>query len=89
MRTTDGFELAEVDLELRGEGSITGGTAERASRPAPRRALPSTGGWPSWRARRPAASWTLDPELRSPAAELIEGEARRSFGDDLDWLTRA
>ena len=24
MRTTDGFELAEVDLEIRGEGTIMG-----------------------------------------------------------------
>ena len=30
-RTTDGFELAEVDLDLRGEGTILGHPPERAS----------------------------------------------------------
>ncbi len=32
-RTTDGFELAEVDLELRGEGAVLGASPERAERP--------------------------------------------------------
>ena len=35
MRTTDGFELAEVDLQLRGEGTIDEHGAEGTHRPAP------------------------------------------------------
>ncbi len=34
-KTTDGFELAEVDLELRGEGTLMSSLQKRPQRPAP------------------------------------------------------
>ena len=30
-----------------------------------------------------------DPDLRSPEAEVMAEEARRMFGEDVEWLTRA
>ncbi len=88
VRTTDGFELAEVDLELRGEGTIM--AARQSGVPDLRHARLSKHRRLAELAREEARRFLDDdPELRSPAAELIEGEARRSFGDDLDWLTRA
>ena len=60
-RTTDGFELADVDLELRGEGTILGARqkgrsdlrlAKLLDRPGPRRPTPAP--WPrSWWPRTP------------------------------------
>jgi hypothetical protein len=30
-----------------------------------------------------------DPDLRSPEAEVMALEARRMFGEEVEWLTRA
>ena len=52
-RPTDGFELAEVDLELRGEGQLLGDAPDRALRPRVRPAAPATA-----RCSRRPARWS-------------------------------
>jgi ATP-dependent DNA helicase RecG len=88
VRTTDGFELAEVDLELRGEGSLL--AARQSGIPDLRHARLSRHRRLAQQARREAQRFLdADPELRSPEAEMMALEAARLFGTDVDWLTRA
>jgi ATP-dependent DNA helicase RecG len=88
VRTTDGFELAEVDLELRGEGSLLAG--RQSGVPDLRHARLTRHRGLAERARRAAlAHLDADPELVTPASQLMIDEARRLFGTDIDWLTRA
>jgi ATP-dependent DNA helicase RecG len=88
VRTTDGFELAEVDLELRGEGSLL--AARQSGIPDLRHARLSRHRRLAQQARREAQGFLdADPELRSPEAEMMALEAARLFGTDVDWLTRA
>ena len=77
----DGFKLAEIDLELRGEGEMLGtrqsGLAEfRVARlPEDARAA---------RARHAAARAILaaDPELTQPEHVLLDDAIRATFGAD-------
>ncbi len=84
-RSNDGFELAEVDLELRGEGTILGHAPEGPQRPeagvaAPRGPSSRRGGppggasrfWP--RTRRSRRAPHLADEVR-----LFVGEAEAAF----------
>jgi ATP-dependent DNA helicase RecG len=88
VRTTDGFELAEVDLELRGEGTLL--AARQSGVPDLRHARISRDRRLAITARREAQRHLdADPELTSPASQLMASEARRLFGADIDWLTRA
>ena len=88
VRTTDGFELAEVDLELRGEGSLLAG--RQSGVPDLRHARLTRHRRLAERARRAAlAHLDADPDLVTPASQLMIEEARRLFGTDIDWLTRA
>ncbi len=88
VRTTDGFELAEVDLELRGEGTLL--AARQSGVPDLRHARISRDRRLAITARREAQRHLdADPELSSPASQLMASEARRLFGADIDWLTRA
>ncbi len=88
VRTSDGFELAEVDLELRGEGSLL--AARQSGIPDLRHARLSRHRRLAQQARREAQRFLdADPELRSPEAEVMALEATRLFGSDVDWLTRA
>ena len=88
VRTTDGFELAEVDLELRGEGTLL--AARQSGVPDLRHARISRDRRLAITARREAQlHLDADPELSSPASQLMASEARRLFGADIDWLTRA
>jgi ATP-dependent DNA helicase RecG len=88
VRTSDGFELAEVDLELRGEGSLL--AARQSGIPDLRHARLSRHRRLAQQARREAQRFLdEDPELRSAEAEIMALEATRLFGSDVDWLTRA
>jgi ATP-dependent DNA helicase RecG len=88
VRTTDGFELAEVDLELRGEGSLL--AARQSGIPDLRHARLSRHRRLAMRARQEALRHLdADPQLRSPASELMLDQARRLFGEEIGWLTRA
>ena len=88
VRSNDGFELAEVDLELRGEGSLL--AARQSGVPDLRHARLIRHRRLAMRAREAARRHLdADPELVSPASELMLTEARRLFGSEIDWLTRA
>jgi ATP-dependent DNA helicase RecG len=88
VRTSDGFELAEVDLELRGEGSLL--AARQSGIPDLRHARLSRHRRLAQQARREAQAFLdADPGLQSAEAQLMAIEARRMFGDEVDWLTRA
>jgi ATP-dependent DNA helicase RecG len=88
VRTNDGFELAEVDLELRGEGSLL--AARQSGIPDLRHARLSRHRRLAQQARREAQAFLdADPGLQSAEAQLMAIEARRMFGDEVDWLTRA
>jgi ATP-dependent DNA helicase RecG len=88
VRTNDGFELAEVDLELRGEGSLL--AARQSGIPDLRHARLSQHRRLAQQARAEAQAFLdADPDLRSPEAQVMADEARRMFGEDVDWLTRA
>jgi ATP-dependent DNA helicase RecG len=88
VRTTDGFELAEVDLELRGEGSLLAG--RQSGIPDLRHARISRHRRLAQRARAEAQRHLdADPALESAGSTLMLEEARRLFGEDIDWLTRA
>jgi ATP-dependent DNA helicase RecG len=88
VRTSDGFELAEVDLELRGEGSLL--AARQSGIPDLRHARLSRHRRLAQAARREAQRFVdADPELQSPEAQVMAIEAARMFGADVDWLTRA
>ncbi len=88
VRSSDGFELAEVDLELRGEGSLL--AARQSGIPDLRHARLSRHRRLAQQARREAQRFLDDdPDLRSAEAELMALAAARMFGTDVDWLTRA
>jgi ATP-dependent DNA helicase RecG len=86
--TSDGFELAEIDLDLRGEGTVlavkqSGIPELRHARLARHRELAAA-------AREEAAEQlAADPELTGAAAAIIVAATRRTFGDDVDWLAQA
>ena len=84
-RTTDGFELAEVDLELRGEGTILGARqkgrsdlklAKLAVRPAPGGRRPERGRGAGGRGSRPGRARTVG---RRAALFIDEEEAEFLF----------
>ena len=92
-RTTDGFELAEVDLRLRGEGTILGAAPEGADATCgwPRCRIPATGSC-STEARRVAEAIVgEDPRLEAHAAPGRRAPAvpeRRRGGVPLQELSR-
>ncbi|OFW55756.1 MAG: ATP-dependent DNA helicase RecG [Candidatus Solincola sediminis] len=87
-RIEDGFELAEADLQIRGEGSLFG---TRQS------------GMPDLRVARLIKDFNLllkaradafeivekDPGLEDPRHCLLRFEVGRRFGESLDWLFHA
>jgi ATP-dependent DNA helicase RecG len=86
--TGDGFELAEVDLDLRGEGTVlavkqSGIPELRHARLTRHRALAAA-------AREEAAEQLgADPGMTGPTAAVIAAATRRTFGADVDWLAQA
>ena len=94
--STDGFELAEKDLIIRGEGQVFGRRAVGEEGDAPAQAGQSDLRFASplvhWvdalaRARKEAfALVDADPHLASPEHALLRDEVLRRFGDRLDWL---
>jgi len=88
VQTNDGFELADRDLEIRGEGQLFG--ARQSGLPdlklarllRDREAL---------KLARAAAQRTLqsDPTLARPESAPLLDAVRATFGDELAWLLRA
>jgi ATP-dependent DNA helicase RecG len=87
-KTGDGFELADRDLEIRGEGQVLGarqaGAADlRLARLVRDRATVE-------RARAAARSTLAeDPLLEAPQNAALAGAVTDAFGSRLDWLLRA
>jgi ATP-dependent DNA helicase RecG len=88
VRSADGFELADRDLEIRGEGQLMGvrqaGMPDlKLARLVRDRAV--------LLAAREAARRTLqaDPRLAAPADEPLLDAVKGAFGDQLGWLLRA
>ena len=69
-RTEDGFEIAEEDLRLRGEGDVLG--TRQSGMPGFRLAVPALHGELLAMARDEAAlALARDPDLVSPAGEAL------------------
>jgi ATP-dependent DNA helicase RecG len=87
-RTSDGFELADVDLELRGEGTLL--AARQSGIPELRHARLTRHRTMAAEAREDAAALlAADPALTSATAAVVTAATRRTFGDDVDWLAQA
>jgi ATP-dependent DNA helicase RecG len=82
VRTTDGFELAEVDLDLRGEGTLL--AARQSGVPDLRHARLTRHRRLAMLARVDAVE-VLDGPADPARDALMDGEARRMFGADVDF----
>jgi ATP-dependent DNA helicase RecG len=86
--TSDGFELAEVDLDLRGEGTVL--AAKQSGIPELRHARLTRHRALAAAAREEAAEQlAADPAMTTAAAAIIAAATRRTFGEDVDWLAQA
>jgi ATP-dependent DNA helicase RecG len=83
VHSSDGFELAEVDLELRGEGTLL--AARQSGVPDLRHARLSRHRRLAMLARVDAVA-CLDAEPDAARDELMDAEAVRAFGPDAEWL---
>jgi len=84
----DGFNLAEADLEIRGEGSLFG--TRQSGMPDLRVARLIKDFHLVKKARKDAFSMVEeDPFLESPSNRLLHLEVTRRFQDNLDWLFHA
>jgi ATP-dependent DNA helicase RecG len=87
-RTSDGFELADVDLELRGEGTVL--ASRQSGIPELRHARLTRHRRQAAQAREDAAALLeADPTLGSATAAIVMAATRRTFGDEVDWLAQA
>lgn len=84
VRTNDGFEIAEVDLQLRGPGDLEG---TRQSGTLGLRLADLTKDGPILQHARIAASEILeaDPQLTSPANQPLRNELNREHNDSVNW----
>ncbi|MCL4472551.1 MAG: ATP-dependent DNA helicase RecG [Actinobacteria bacterium] len=83
----DGFALADIDLEIRGEGQLFG--ARQSGLPDLKLARLTRDQELLGLARREAAQLVAaDPELRLPQNALLRDETVRVFGDSVAWLRR-
>lgn len=84
--TTDGFELAEVDLELRGEGTIMG--ARQKGRSDLR--LASLRRDADWVVKARAAAFELvDDPAHGDAARALLAEAEAVMGEEAEYLEKS
>jgi ATP-dependent DNA helicase RecG len=87
-RTSDGFELAEVDLDLRGEGTVL--AVKQSGIPDLRHARLTRHRELAQQAREDAAAQlAADPAQAGATAAVIAAATRRTFGADVDWLAQA
>ena len=88
LETTDGFELADRDLEIRGEGQVMG--ARQAGVPDLKLARLARDRELLLRARELAAGiLAADPALEQPASVPLRDAVEEAFGDELAWLLKA
>jgi ATP-dependent DNA helicase RecG len=83
VRSTDGFELAEVDLGLRGEGTLL--AARQSGVPDLRHARLARHRRLALLARADAVA-CLDSPPEPARDALMDAESARAFGPDADWL---
>ncbi|MFA5801607.1 MAG: ATP-dependent DNA helicase RecG [Thermoleophilia bacterium] len=88
MKTTaDGFRLADMDLEIRGEGQLFG--ARQSGLPDLKLARLTRDQEVLKAARQRAAELVeTDPEIKLPENALLKDEIERVFGDSVEWLRR-
>jgi ATP-dependent DNA helicase RecG len=85
---SDGFRLAEADLEIRGEGTLFG--TRQSGMPDLRVARLVKDFHLLKRARRDAFVMVeRDPGLEAPEHQLLRLEVTRRFRENLDWLFQA
>jgi ATP-dependent DNA helicase RecG len=88
LETNDGFELADRDLEIRGEGQVMG--ARQAGVPDLKLARLARDRDALLRARTLAAGiLAADAELERPQHVPLRDAVEQAFGDELAWLLRA
>ena len=88
LETNDGFELADKDLEIRGEGQVMG--ARQAGVPDLKLARLARDRAALLRARELAAGiLAADPGLTSPVNQPLADAMRAAFGHELGWLLKA
>jgi ATP-dependent DNA helicase RecG len=88
LQTNDGFELADRDLEIRGEGQLFG--ARQSGLPDLKLAKLTRDREAVVRARRLAKEiLAADPGLESPGHVPLADAVRNVFGDELAWLLKA
>jgi len=88
LETNDGFELADRDLEIRGEGQVMG--SRQAGVPDLKLARLARDRAALLRARKLAAGILADdPGLRSPVNAPLQDAMRAAFGGELGWLLKA
>ncbi|MHB9112656.1 MAG: ATP-dependent DNA helicase RecG [Thermoleophilia bacterium] len=86
--TADGFALADIDLEIRGEGQLFG--ARQSGLPDLRLARLTRDQEVLKLAREKASELVeADPELKRPENALLRDEVERVFGKNVEWLRRA
>ncbi|MDA8167634.1 MAG: DNA helicase RecG, partial [Actinomycetota bacterium] len=85
--TGDGFRLADMDLEIRGEGQLFG---ERQSGLPDLKLARLTRDQELLSLAREKARALLagDPGMARPEHALLRDELERVFGDQLEWLRR-
>ena len=86
VRTSDGFALAEVDLDLRGEGTLL--ALRQSGLPDLRHASLSRHRRLAASARRDATA-LLDGPADAARDELMDAESARMFGEGTDWVPGA
>ncbi len=88
LETNDGFELADKDLEIRGEGQVMG--SRQAGVPDLKLARLARDRAALLRARELAAGiLDADPGLASPVNAPLADAMREAFGRELGWLLKA
>jgi len=88
LETNDGFELADRDLEIRGEGQVMG--ARQAGVPDLKLARLARDRDVLVRARALATTiLDADGELAGPTNAPLKAAVDEAFGDELAWLLRA
>jgi ATP-dependent DNA helicase RecG len=88
LETTDGFELADKDLEIRGEGQVMG--TKQAGVPDLKLARLARDRAALLRARELAAGVLAgDPGLESPVNAPLRDAMEAAFGHELGWLLKA
>ena len=88
LETNDGFELADKDLEIRGEGQVMG--ARQAGVPDLKLARLARDRDALLRARELAAGvLAADPDLSADADAPLRDAVEAAFGHELAWLLKA